>query len=75
MSRGFHIALPLCAALAPLAAQADDNLIETTLGTNGWGRSFESGAGSADERVVAAARAPDGGYCSRASGRVAQPVP
>ncbi len=57
----------LCGAvLAPLAAQAGDSSIDATLNpvgaTPGWVRSFASGGGSTDERFVAAARAPDGGY-------------
>ena len=59
-------ALSCLAALAPLAAQADDSSIDAALNaagaTPGWVRSFAQGGGSTDERFVAAARTPDGGY-------------
>ena len=54
------------AALAPLAVHAGDNSVDTAFAASGaqpgWLRSFVIGGGFVDERIVAAARAPDGGY-------------
>lgn len=75
MFRSIAFAFSCCAALAPFAVQATDNDVDAALNaagaTPGWVRSFVSSGGSADERFVAAARAPDGGYVmagSRAGG-------
>lgn len=66
MFRPIAHAFSCCAALAPFAAQAIDSNIDATLNavgsTPGWVRGFAQGGGSTDERFVAAARAPDGGY-------------
>ncbi len=66
MLRPIVLALSCFAALAPFAAQANDNLIDATLNaagsTPGWVRSFVTGGGSIDERTVAVARALDGSY-------------
>ena len=63
------------ATLAPVAVHAGDNSVDTTFAVGGvqpgWRRAFVGGGGFADERIVAAARAPDGGYVlagSRAGG-------
>lgn len=70
----------LCCCLAfagalPLAVHAGDNSIDTafaaTAAQPGWTRAFVAAGGFVDERIVAAARAPDGGYVltgSRAGG-------
>jgi len=75
MSRPVAFALSCCAALIPPAAGATDSSTDSTFApgssTPGWVRSFVTGGGFADERIVAAARAPDGGYVlagSRAGG-------
>jgi len=75
MFRPVAFALSCCAALAPFAAGATDNSVDTTFApgssTPGWVRGFVAGGGFVDERIVAAARAPDGGYVlagSRAGG-------
>ena len=61
-------------ALAPFAVSASDSSIDTSFNPGGadpgWRRAW-SGTGTSDERFVAAARAPDGGYVlagSRAGG-------
>ena len=56
--------LALAGAFAPPALASDfdiDTSFGLTQGTAGWRRSY-AGSGSTDERIVAAARAPDGGY-------------
>lgn len=75
MFRPVAFALSCCAALIPPAAGATDSNVDTTFAvsssTPGWVRSFVSSGGFVDERIVAAARAPDGGYVlagSRAGG-------
>lgn len=66
MFRPIALALSCCVALAPLAARAGDSTVDATLNaagtTPGWVRSYLNGGGSTDERFVAVARAPDGGY-------------
>ena len=55
-----------CAALAPFAAHAADGSTDTAFnaagGQPGWRRLYVNGGGTLDERIIAAARAPDGGY-------------
>lgn len=70
-----HRVLAACIGLAPLATHAGDNSIDTAFAATqsqpGWQRTFVIGGGFVDERSVAAARAPDGGYVfagSRAGG-------
>ncbi len=43
-------------------AHAADSPIDTTFGTAGWQRAYVANGGSTDERIVASARTPDGGY-------------
>lgn len=77
MPRPIVLAFSCCAALASLAAQAADHDVDTTLAgasaTPGWVRTYVAGGGSSDERLVAAARAPDGAYvlASRRAGGAA----
>lgn len=58
-----------CALLLPVAAvRANDSMVDTTFApapadiAPGWRRTYVSGSGITDERIVAARRAPDGGY-------------
>ncbi|MBS0558144.1 MAG: hypothetical protein JSR27_12090 [Proteobacteria bacterium] len=54
------------ATLAPVAVHAGDSSVDTTFTVGGvqpgWRRAYVAGGGNVDERIVAAARAPDGGY-------------
>jgi len=43
-------------------AQAADYDIDTSFGSNGWKRMYETGGGSQDDKGVAFARTADGGY-------------
>lgn len=70
-----QLVLAACIGLAPLVTHAGDSNVDTTFTVGGvqpgWRRAYVAGGGNADERIVAAARAPDGGYVlagSRAGG-------
>jgi uncharacterized delta-60 repeat protein len=60
--RSARFAALVLMALVPLAIQAAGYAIDTTFAGTGWQRSYVAGGGTVDERIVAAARAPDGGY-------------
>lgn len=66
MFRPIVLALSCCAASAPLVVGATDSQVDTSFATTaaqpGWQRAFVQSGGFVDESIVAAARAPDGGY-------------
>ncbi|MEO8673353.1 MAG: hypothetical protein ABI411_18720 [Tahibacter sp.] len=64
--RSLHCAALALVALLPVAVHADDTSIDTRFNPNGidpgWRRAYDTVQPAANQLIIAAARAPDGGY-------------